>query len=361
MTDEPLVYDSVAEMPPPEPPRRRGRGLVKLIAFFVVLMGLFGAAALYFVSQTHGKATGTPVKVTIEAGATASSIADVLSKQGVIRSPWLFRLLARARGSAASLKPGEYEMRTGMSFDAVFDLLEKGPTIAFVRVTIPEGKTVGQVAQIVNDKLGIAVKDFMAAVRKPANRPDIVPAKARDLEGVLYPETYFFKEDATADDVVRRLVDEFEARTATLDLSNARKLGITPYQAIIAASLVEREARADADRAKIASVIYNRIKRGMHLEIDATVQYAIYLKTGKVPTRIDTGDLDISSPYNTYKIPALPPGPIASPGLPSIAAALSPAGTNFLFYVLSTNDVTHCFAATFQEFTAYKNRTRTCV
>jgi UPF0755 protein len=136
---------------------------------------------------------------------------------------------------------------------------------------------------------------------------------------------------------------------------------LTPYQAIVLASLVEREALVEADRAKIASVIYNRLRRGMQLQIDATVQYAIYLRTGVVPTRIDTGDLQIDSPYNTYKIAALPPGPIASAGLPSIRAALAPANTPYLYYVLSKDKKQHCFASTLDEFNAYKNGTRSCV
>jgi UPF0755 protein len=351
-----------APPPPREPERhRRGRGIVRLLAFFVVLIAIVGFGALYFVSQTQGEATGRPVRVTIAQGATASSIATQLADAKVIRSPWLFKLLARMRGTASELKPGEYEMRTNMSYSAVFALLEKGPDIAFVRVTIPEGRTVGQVAQIVKDKLGIPVAQFMAAVRSKANRPSVVPASGRDLEGVLFPDTYFFKENVTADDVVQRLVAEFITKTSGLNFDALRSRGIDPYEAMVVASLIEREALVDVDRSKIASVIYNRLRRGMQLQIDATVQYAIYLKTGVVPTRVDTGDLKIDSPYNTYKIAALPPGPIASSGLASIRAALAPASTPYLYYVLSKDKKTHCFASTLDEFNAYKNGTRSCV
>jgi UPF0755 protein len=344
------------EMPPP----RRFRGLVKLLAFFVVLLLLFGGAGIYLVSQTQGSVAGKDVTVTIPQGATASSIATLLGDAGVIKSPWLFKLLARWRGVAASLKPGEYTMRTGMSYATVFTLLEKGPAIPFVRVTVPEGSAAGQIAAIVQTKLGITKDAFLAATRDARYRPAIVPEKIHTLEGLLYPDTFFFKEDATAGEVVKRLVDEFAAKTAGLDFAPAKARNLSPYQAVIVASLVEREALVDRDRPLVASVIYNRLERGMHLEIDATVQYAIFLKTGTMPDHITEDDLKISSGYNTYQIPGLPPTPIASPGLKSLAAALNPAKTSYLYYVLSKDGKRHCFASTYNEFLAYKNRTRTC-
>jgi UPF0755 protein len=344
-----------------EPPRRRRRALIKLVAFFVALVVVFGGFGLYLLTQTHGASNGRPVSVTIPEGASASTIAQQLAKAGVVRSAWLFRILVRWRGIAGSLKPGIYSMRTNMSYSAVFSLLEQGPKIAFVTVTIPEGRALGQIAQIVHDRLGIPTASFLAAAHDSAFRPDIVPASARDLEGVLFPDTYFFFENATPQDVVRRLTDEFSTKVAGIDFSKTQALGLTPYQTLIVASLVEREAKVEADRAKIASVIYNRLRRHMPLEIDATVQYAIYLRTGTMPNSITVQDLGIASPYNTYKIAALPPGPIASPGLASLQAAAAPASTDYLYYVLSTDGRTHCFASTYQEFLAYKNRTRSCV
>ncbi|MCA1831540.1 MAG: endolytic transglycosylase MltG [Actinomycetota bacterium] len=360
MTDEhPPV--STYEEPPLDvdwPPRTRRRGLVKLVAFFAVILLLLGGGALYVAGQTTGSSEGKPVKVTIPQGATATSIAKQLGDAGVIRSSWLFRLLARLRGTAADLKPGEYDLRTGMSYSAVFTLLEKGPTIPFVRITIPEGSALGQIIRIARAKLGLPAKAFDVAIGR-AQRP-VIAGKNRSLEGLLYPDTYFFKKDATAEDVIKRLLGTFEERTADLDFTVAGTHHITPYQSLVLASLVEREALVDADRPLIASVIYNRLQRGMHLEIDATVQYAIYLKTGKVPTNITPEDLHIRSPYNTYQIDGLPPTPIASSGLKSINAALNPATTKYLYYVLSADGKKHCFATTYNEFLAYNNRTRSC-
>ena len=343
------------------PPRRRGRGLVKLLAYLLVLVVLFGGFGVYLLAQTRGSGRGAAVSVTIPVGASTSTIASQLAKAGVIRSAWLFRILARWRGIASSLKPGIYSLRTHMSYSAVFSVLQKGPAVTFIRVTIPEGLTVGQIADIVRDKLGIPVAMFLAAVRDPAARPDIVPSTAHDLEGALFPDTYFFTDKTNAQQIVQRLSDAFSAKTSGVDFSAAARFGVTPYQALVVASLIEREGKVPGDRSKIASVIYNRLRRHMRLELDATVQYAIYLKTGAMPNRITVDDLSISSPYNTYSIPGLPPAPIASPGLASIQAAVTPANTNYLYYVLSTDGRTHCFATTYDEFLAYKNRTRSCV
>lgn len=358
--------DDQAAWEEPHPPQRkpkprRMRGLVKLMAFFAVLALLLGGAGLYFVDQTKGTPTGKEVIVTIDQGATATSIADRLKEAGVIRSAWLFRLVARMRGTASSLKPGEYTMRTGMSFAAVLDLLEEGPEVPFVRVTIPEGRALGQIADIFQEKLGIKRADFLKAAQRKASEVELLPKASKNLEGLLFPDTYFFKEAATADEAVARLLEEFETKTASLDLAGAVTLGVSAYQSVVVASLIEREGKVDEERARIAGVIYNRLRRGMRLELDATAQYAIYLKTGRMPDAITVEDLQIESPFNTYKIPGLPPAPIASPGLPSLRAALDPEKNDFLFYVLSTDGKRHCFAKTFEEFNAYKNRRRSCV
>ncbi len=343
-----------------EPPRRRG--LLKLLAFFVVIMVMFGGFGLYALSQAKGTASGADVTVTIAQGATASSIADQLARERVIRSAWLFKIVARFQGAASSLKPGEYKMRTGMSFSAVLDLLEKGPDIPFVRLTIPEGTALGQIAAIVQGRLGISRNAFVAAASSGRHRlADIMPTGSNNLEGLLYPDTYFVKKSETADGVIDRLLAEFVTKTASLDFGTARTRGITPYQALVIASLIEREALVDEDRARIAGVIYNRLRRGMRLELDATVQYAMFLRDGVMPTNIKESDLQISSPFNTYKIPALPPAPISNAGQASIGAALHPESNDYLYYVLSTDRKKHCFARTYEEFLSYRNRTRSCV
>ncbi len=356
------IVEGAAPPDAPQPPEGRHRGLKRLLVFLIVMALLAGGVVLYVGNQTSGSAKGDPVAVTIVEGATASSIAAQLERRRVIRSAFLFRLLARLRGIAADLKPGSYKMRTDMSVQSVFDILAKGPEIKFVRLTIPEGRTIQEVAGIVASTLGIGKEEFLAAAGSGRYRSGILGERAHGLEGLLFPDTYFFKEDAKAADVIGRLLGEFDVKVAPLEIEpRAKALGITSFQAVVVASLVEDEAKIEADRPKIASVIYNRLRRGMRLEIDATVQYAIFIKTGVLKTSITEQDYKIDHPYNTYLISGLPPGAIASPGLAALRAALRPAQTNYLYYVLSTDGKTHCFAATYEEFLAYKNRRRSCV
>jgi UPF0755 protein len=171
-----------------------------------------------------------------------------------------------------------------------------------------------------------------------------------NLEGFLYPETYIVGERETAADVARKMVQEFEARTRDLDWSIPERRGVSRYDALIIASMVEREARIERDRPKIAQVIYNRLKRGMRLQIDIT---ALYGTDHRVPTR---EDLRRESPYNTYLIDGLPPTPIASPGVASLEATLHPTFTRAIYYVVTDREGGHSFTDDPQEFERLKAR-----
>jgi UPF0755 protein len=171
----------------------------------------------------------------------------------------------------------------------------------------------------------------------------------KTLEGLLFPETYLVTKRDTAQSVVDRMVQTFTKATATLDWTRAVEKGLTRYQVVIIASLIEREAKVPEDRTKVAAVIYNRLARHMRLQIDATALYD--LPEHKVPT---LRDLRRPSPYNTYLIPALPPTPIASPGLASLEAALHPAATNALFYVVCEKSGKHCFTDSLTQFERLK-------
>jgi len=170
------------------------------------------------------------------------------------------------------------------------------------------------------------------------------------VEGFLFPKTYELPPDADADAVVQRLLQQFEEDAGGLEWSRADRLGLTPYEVVIVASLIEREARVEEDRRKIASVIYNRMKKGMRLQIDATVQYAL----PKHKPRLTYEDYEYESPYNTYLNDGLPPTPIASPGLASLEAALRPAKTKFLFYIAVDEEGHHRFTETYDEFLRVK-------
>jgi UPF0755 protein len=173
------------------------------------------------------------------------------------------------------------------------------------------------------------------------------PAGSNNLEGLLLPETYFLSpgDDETA--ILRKMVDLFDQTADRVNLVNAAaKLKVTPYQVVIVASMVEREAKVPEDRGPIAQVIYNRLNAGMRLQIDATVEYAL----GEHKTSLLYSDLDVDSPYNTYKVDGLPPGPIASPGQASLEAAAQPTTGPWLYYVLSDSNGKHAFATTLDEF-----------
>jgi UPF0755 protein len=350
LTDPPVADP---EQAPPEPLRRRARltPLGKLVILLLALLVPFGAFAGYVTSVSKGSPGGAEVTVVIRPGSSASKIASQLEDAGVIRAAWLFRLYSKVKGTEGNLKPGEYVFRKNMSYGQVVTILEKGPKILITRVTIPEGKTVREVAQIMQRVAGIPASEFLAEATGGAHGTPFVPKGSKNLEGVLFPKTYDLKEGTTAGQVVDIMLRQFEKETATLNVeARAKALGITPYEAVIIASMIEREAKVPQDRAKIARVIYNRLARGMRLQIDATVQYGIYLETGSYKQPFLQSDYSFRSPYNTYLIDRLPPGPIAGPGLASLKAALNPADGEWLYYVLINDRGEHAFANTYAEF-----------
>ncbi|MGH2726760.1 MAG: endolytic transglycosylase MltG, partial [Actinomycetota bacterium] len=330
--------------------------LGKLVLFLLAVLVPMGSCAAYVFNASRGSGgDGREVPVVIAPGASASAIAGQLERAGVIKAAWVFRLYARFQGKAKNLKPGEYLFRQGMSYSAVFALLEKGPKVEFTRVTIPEGKTVRETASILERAVGIPASEFLAEVTNSKHVPWFAPRNPKNLEGFLFPKTYDLLKGVTTPEVVDKLLEQFEKETKTLEWNNAAKLGVTPYQVLIIASMIEREAQVSQDRAKIARVIYNRLAKPMRLQIDATVQYGIYLKTGSYKHPLLVEDYEFSSPYNTYLIDALPPAPIASPGLASIEAALNPAPGKWLYYVLINDKGEHGFAETYEEFVRLKN------
>jgi peptidoglycan lytic transglycosylase G len=350
ITEPPMMEEEL-----PGPPRRaRITALGKLVIFLLVIALAFGGFGVYVLKSASGSPDGREVSVVILPGQSASAIADSLKEAGVIRNAWVFRLYARVKGLSRNLKPGEYKLRTNMGFGAVLRLLEKGPAIEFTRVTIPEGKTVREIAAIL-EKAGISSEEFLTEATGGRHAVSILPKGSKNLEGALFPKTYDFKKGTTASQALDLLLTQFEKETAKLDWSAASTLGMSRYQILIIASMIEREARVPQDRGKIARVIYNRLARPMRLQIDATVQYGIFQKTGSYKNPLLTTDYNFSSPYNTYLIDGLPPAPISSPGLASIDAALHPTDGKWLYYVLINDKGEHAFANTYEEFQRLKN------
>lgn len=339
--------------------RRRGSGRRALVASLVVLTAfascaLFSWAALFRpVAEVE---PGEPVQLEIPVGMGTEDIAERLAEAGVVRSALMFRLRARLADADGDLKAGVYDLRTGMPYEVVIDRLVDGPPVKYVTVTIPEGFTLEQIASRVESRTSLDADEFLALAKTGAGgfgRGYLADAGG-SLEGYLFPKTYRIREDASAHDVISMMLDQFERETASLDLTYAASRGMDLHDVVTIASMVEREARLDEERPLIASVIYNRLGRGMRLEIDATIEYVLPGHRFRLRNR----DLRTDSPYNTYVYKGLPPGPIASPGLASLKAAAQPAGTGYLYYVLTGRDGSHTFTATVQEFEEAKRRSK---
>jgi UPF0755 protein len=289
-----------------------------------------------------GAADGTPVQVTVPSGAAFRVIADSLEARGVVRSARLFRWYASFGGRDRAVKPGTYALRAGQPWREVIDALVEGRGL-MRSVTIPEGFDLRQIVPRLAQALEVPEDSLRAAVRDSAWRADrSVPAET--LEGYLFPDTYRFTRGTSARAAVRVMLERFDAIWRPEWDARLEALGITRHQALTMASLVEKEARVADERPTIAAVYWNRVRVGMRLQADPTVQYAL-------PAHVDRllfVHLEMDSPYNTYRNDGLPPGPIASPGAASIDAALNPADVPYLFFVAHP-DGHHEFRRTFAE------------
>ena len=327
--------------------RRRRRGLLFMAALVVV--ALVAASVAVFASGGGPKTPSTSVTagrhvtVTVPPGAPTVAIASLLQHAGVINDASSFVNAAVSGGQAAELKPGTYHLVTGMRDGDVLGILVTGPGLGRT-VTIPEGFTVAQVAARL-EQLGYSPSAVNAALASPTLRAPYRPA-GKPLEGLLFPATYPIGGQSPLD-VIRAMFDQTATELGSLDLGPAHARGLTPYQVLIVASLIEREAKLPADRAKVAAVIYNRLKANMPLQMNATIDYAL----GRhINTRLPAADTKINSPYNSYLHTGLPPTPIANPGLASIAAAVNPAPGKWLYYVVTSKDGAETFTSSYPQF-----------
>jgi UPF0755 protein len=334
--------------------RTRSRAVRVLLVLFLALVLLLAGAFGFYVWATGSAGPSSPVSVDIPEGSTVSQMGDTLEEAGVIRSAFMFGLTVRLQGIGGELEAGSYEMRTNMRLSEALDLLRAGPPpeVLPLSVTVPEGLRIEEVAEVVAEELGLRRNAFLRAAESGewAIEP-YLPEGTESVEGFLFPKIYDFPEGVRAGRVVRRMLRQFEEEMRSVDWTRAEELGLEPYEVVVMASLIEREARVAEDRRKISAVIHNRIELGMPLEIDATVQYAL----PEHKERLTFDDLEYDSPYNTYLFVGLPPGPIASPGLASIEAAMNPANGEWLYYVLIDPETgEHAFAETYEEFLDYR-------
>jgi len=322
-----------------------------LIAAIIACLGIAVGYGLLPASFKEGR-----IKVVIPQGASARQVAGVLKNAGAIRSATAFVFLSRLSGNAGDLKPGQYDLRRAASPIEILGKISRGE-VAAGWVTIPEGYTVRQIAELIASKHIADKEEFIRLTLYGENRPADFPPAPPNMEGYLFPDTYLMQQGRGAavaaklmyENFVKKVWNPFGQRILNRGLadlnSEAPANAAERLHAVITlASLIEREAKADGDRAVISGVLWNRLRRSMKLDVDATVQYAL----GNHKSRLIYKDLEVDSAYNTYKTSGLPPGPIANPGLASIKAALDPADCPYLYYV-ARPDGTHVFSKTLEE------------
>ncbi|MCZ7536367.1 MAG: endolytic transglycosylase MltG [Acidimicrobiia bacterium] len=273
-----------------------------------------------------------------------ADIADELDRSGVIGSSLVFQAYVRLSGSGP-FQAGDYELRRGLGVKDSIAVLEDGPVITYEELRVPPGLWLSEIAERVEEQLpGRSAARFLEVAASGRVRSRYQPDGEQGLEGLLWPDTYRFVETDDETAVLRTMVREFDRRAGRLGL-DAPAGGLSAYQTLIVASLVQSEAKVDSDRSLIASVIMNRLEQDMPLQIDATVLYAIGER--KISNTAD--DRATESPYNTYLVRGLPPTPISSVAEVSIEAALNPAESEYLFYVVADAEGRHAFAETYDE------------
>jgi UPF0755 protein len=347
---------------------RKGSWLGRTFRTLLVLFTLLFISAVigwFWLSQeidrphTHDAADKT---ITIEPGTGTGAIIDRLHSEGILASPWPARLWLRTVARNQRFKAGDYEFKSPISPRQVIDILVRS-VIATREYTIPEGYNQYDIARVLAGLPALkqpetSPEKVLGLFKKTSLIADIDP-EARTLEGYLFPDTYEYTANTTREQQVEAMVKRFR-KVYTPELQKrARELGMTSRQVITLASLIEKEARVDNERELISSVFHRRLKMGAPLACDPTLIYAALLEN-KYRGKIYRSDLERKSPYNTYKNAGLPPGPIASPGRRSIQAALFPADTNYLFFVVDAtkNDGSHKFSASSREHEAAVQRLR---
>ena len=284
--------------------------------------------------------------VEIFPGEGPSLIARKLVSAGIVRDRWSFRIELARSGAARRLQAGEYRFDRPMTAAQVVAVLEQGKVFVH-SVTFPEGLTIREMARIFEAHGLGAAASFTAEAREGASLVHDIDPAARDLEGYLFPATYALSRRAGAPQLVRMMVARFrEVFTPELEAA-ARAQGLSPRQAVTVASLVEKETARPEERPLVAGVYLRRLKVGMPLQCDPTVIYALAQRS-QYDGNLTRANLQVDSPYNTYRYPGLPPGPIAAPGRSSLEAATHPESVDFLYFV-SRNDGSHVFARTLDE------------
>jgi UPF0755 protein len=367
VTDRPLLFDDEATLSPtlpnPEPGRadppdrsgrrneraRRRRRNWAVVGVLALLILPFVLAAGWFVWELNPPGdTGTPVAVVVEPGWGTKEAGDALQQAGVIGSSLAFQLWSKVSGGG-TFQAGTYQLTTHMGVRDARDALERGPDAAVANdftLLLPPGLTLQQIADRVGKLPGHDSATFLQLARSGAVRSKYQPADQPSVEGLTWPDTYFVGKDQSDTDILRTIVTAFDKHADAANLASAPATTggtLTPYQAVVSASLIQAEAGA-GDAANVSAVIVNRLRQGIPLQIDATLCYA----KGGCPPVPNNADKASTSPYNTYKVVGLPPTPIMTVTDAALTAALHPANVPYLFYVTGKDGVTR-FSTTLAE------------
>ncbi|MHB8125124.1 MAG: endolytic transglycosylase MltG [Desulfitobacteriaceae bacterium] len=323
-----------------------GKRLIRS-GLFIFLLFAGGLGLWWHWAVKPCSATGNTQLFAVLPGTTPNLVAKELEQRNLIRSASVFCYLARTRQQNFKLLPGVYYISSTMSPESIIDRLLKGPDVESARVTIPEGYNTEQIINLLVEK-GLGTKESFTKIIVSESFPYSflkgAPVGVHRLEGFLFPDTYFFEKGNSPRAIIDTMLQRFNHELTPETQKQLGNLKVSVRDWVTMGSLMEKEAKEEVDRPLIASVFYNRLKKGMPLQIDATIQFIL----GTPKPKLLIADLQIPSPYNTYLHMGLPPGPIANPGHASLQAILNPARTEY-FYYLAKNDGYHVFAKTFEE------------
>lgn len=315
--------------------------LLFVLAAFISLT-TYGSFVYYHLQVWSS--TNTNEEFTVNAGESFARINYRLHKEGFISNPTLFYRLAKLKNVVTRIRVGKHEIPNGSNMTNVLTLLLAGKG-SDISVTIPEGKNLYEIAEILESRGAIIDPNRFVTLAKNQSLVSALGIPAETVEGYLYPDTYRFTKESDPEDVIRKMVKTFFAKVSSIDFKKSKLL---PHEIITLASIVEKETGAKFERPLIAGVFHNRLEKKMRLQSDPTTIYGIY---EQFDGNLRKADLQKKTPYNTYRINGLPKGPISNPGLESIRAVLKPKKHSFLYFV-SQNDGTHVFTKTYKEHLA---------
>ncbi len=326
-------------------------GLLRKIILTGLLVGVFGLLIVFgFVTVNQPVSPSRPVQIVyIPPGTAFSKVSHLLYQEGLIKQEWFLQMLGRVQRVDRKIIPGEYELYAGMRPTELLEKLVAGKVYEH-SVTIPEGYTVAQIADVLDQK-GLADKQEILRLNRDVDFLASLKINASTLEGYMFPDTYRFARDMPPEFLVRTFVHRFHEMVTPELKAQAKIMGMTLQEVVTLASVIEKETGLAKERSLVSGVFHNRLRRNIPLQSDPTVIYALEYFNGN----IRKADLSVDSPYNTYKVRGLPPGPIANPGLAAIQAALYPTASDFVYFV-SRNDGSHKFSATLAEHNKAVNK-----